>query len=256
MPVARITYDEQISSGNRKMTTVFQHIERLKAEYTDKYVVVDETRPELRRFAQMTGTVKTVNMSGRALVQFDAESFEGWIDIDVDYLKVVDAPPPKPEKSADKKTAKPTAAKPTAAKKPAAKAAAGSSVNDILAAARAGAAPKPKPAGDKPAKMSVQDMLAAARGKKPAEAKAETAKVDTAKPAKMSVAEMLAAARSPSSAAAEKTPAEPEPVAEPELVADEVAAPAEAPAATTSSRDLPTTTAEILEFCRQVDSPK
>jgi hypothetical protein len=37
-----------------------------KREYTDKYVVVDAARPELRRFFGMTGTVKTINMSGRA----------------------------------------------------------------------------------------------------------------------------------------------------------------------------------------------
>ena len=46
---------------------VFDQIERLKHEYTDKFVVVDERRPELRRFRGLTGTVRTVNMSGRAL---------------------------------------------------------------------------------------------------------------------------------------------------------------------------------------------
>ena len=45
---------------------VFEDIEQLQAEYTDKYVVVDDERPELRRFKGMTGLVKTVNMSGRA----------------------------------------------------------------------------------------------------------------------------------------------------------------------------------------------
>ncbi len=71
---------------------VFEHIEKLKQDYTDKSVVVDSDRPELRRFQGMQGTVKTVNMSGRALVQFDAHQNTGWYDIDVDYLKVVDAP--------------------------------------------------------------------------------------------------------------------------------------------------------------------
>ena len=50
---------------------VFERIERLKQEYTDKFVVVDESRPELRRFRNRTGTVRTVNMSGRALVEFE-----------------------------------------------------------------------------------------------------------------------------------------------------------------------------------------
>ena len=50
---------------------VFEHIEKLKREYTDKYVVVDLSRPELRRFEGQTGVIKTVNMNGNALVEFD-----------------------------------------------------------------------------------------------------------------------------------------------------------------------------------------
>jgi hypothetical protein len=76
---------------------VFEHIEKLQAEYVDKYVVVDNQRPELRRFTGLTGVVKTVNMSGRALVQFDGRNNIGWYDIDIDYLKVVDKPLPKEE---------------------------------------------------------------------------------------------------------------------------------------------------------------
>ena len=60
---------------------VFDNILELQRHWTDKYVVVDESRPELRRFAGMTGTVKTVNFSGRALVQFDANNNIGWFDI-------------------------------------------------------------------------------------------------------------------------------------------------------------------------------
>ncbi|HZL87061.1 MAG TPA: hypothetical protein VFB96_01685, partial [Pirellulaceae bacterium] len=76
---------------------VFEHIEKLKKQYTDKYVIVDESRPELKRFHGLTGTVKTVNMSGRALVEFDGYNNIGWYDIDPAFLKLVDAPPPKPE---------------------------------------------------------------------------------------------------------------------------------------------------------------
>ena len=39
---------------------IFDHIEKLKKHYTDKYVVVDEARPELKRFHGLTGAVKTV----------------------------------------------------------------------------------------------------------------------------------------------------------------------------------------------------
>ena len=74
---------------------VFEKVEKVKREYTDKYVIVDDRRPELRRFKGMTGMVKTVNMSGRALVQFDANNNIGWYDIDPEFLTVVPKPPPK-----------------------------------------------------------------------------------------------------------------------------------------------------------------
>src|SRR5688500_20206883 len=75
---------------------IFEHIETIKRQFTDKYVVVDESQPELQRFRGLTGMVKTVNMSGRALVEFDGYNNIGWYDIDPTFLKVVDAPPPKP----------------------------------------------------------------------------------------------------------------------------------------------------------------
>jgi hypothetical protein len=184
-----------------------EHIEKLKREYTDKYVAVDGSRPELARFKDVVGLVRTVNMSGRALVEFFEYHVNiGWYDIDVDYLKLVEKPQPKVKeaKGAAKAPAvKPekTAAKPAApagekklsplemaramdAKKKAgaaapAKAATGGgkmSTTDILAAARGGQAPKaeavaekPKPAAD-PKKMSTADILAAARGEKAAPA--------------------------------------------------------------------------------------
>jgi hypothetical protein len=79
-----------------------EHVEKLKREYTDQYVIVDDKRPELRRFKGMTGTVKTVNMNGRALVEFDGQNNRGWYDIDIDFLKVIDEPLPKEEKPARK----------------------------------------------------------------------------------------------------------------------------------------------------------
>ena len=85
----------------------FNAIEKLKSDYTGKYVVVDDQTPELRRFKGMTGLVKTVNMSGRALVQFESRNNVGWYDIELDFLKVVDAPPPKTPESAKSPAAKP-----------------------------------------------------------------------------------------------------------------------------------------------------
>jgi len=113
---------------------MFDVIERLKTEWTDKYVVVDSAAPELARFARSTGQVKTVNMNGRCLVEFDQYNNVGWYDIDPACLKVVPKPAPKPvetkEKSAKaekpaKPAAKPAAAPAAAAKKP--------STADILA---------------------------------------------------------------------------------------------------------------------------
>jgi hypothetical protein len=70
-----------------------EQIEQLKRQYTDQYVVVDGTRPELARFAGLTGRIKTVNMSGRALVQFEGDNNRGWYDIDPAFLKIVQRDP-------------------------------------------------------------------------------------------------------------------------------------------------------------------
>jgi hypothetical protein len=68
---------------------------KLKADLTDKYVVVKPGVPELMRFGSWTGVVKTVNMSGRALVEFDGPVDISWYDIDPEYLTIVDAPAKK-----------------------------------------------------------------------------------------------------------------------------------------------------------------
>jgi len=71
---------------------LLQRVERLRLEYTDKYVVVDGNRPDLARFAGKVGRVHTVNAAGRALVEFDDR---GRYDLELDFLKVVDKPKPK-----------------------------------------------------------------------------------------------------------------------------------------------------------------
>ena len=198
---------------------MFDVIERLKAEWTDRYVVVDSPAPELARFARTTGLVKTVNMNGRCLVEFDQFNNVGWYDIDPAALKIVPKPLPKPAepkektaKPAAKETAKPAAAKPAAAgaKKP--------STADILAAARAkgGAAPAAKPAAG--GKLSTAEILARARG-----------------------------------AAAPAAPAA-EPVAAEEAPAEQSAAPVPSKPAKAAPGSLPTTTAEKIAWCRQHDA--
>ena len=93
---------------------VFERIEALKREYTDKYVVVDESRPELARFHGQVGVVKTINMNGCALIEFqDYIANIGWFDIDLDFVTVV----PKPEATVVAKVEKPAAKKPPAAEK-------------------------------------------------------------------------------------------------------------------------------------------
>lgn len=214
---------------------VFEQIEQLKQQYTDKYVVVDESRPELRRFKGQTGVVKTVNMSGRALVEFDANLNIGWYDIELDYLNVVDKP-------LDKEDAPKAKAKaPAAAAKPAAKKSGSMSVEEMLAAARANktnaaapaataaatpapaAASKPAAAAKSAASMSVEEMLAAARANKAGPAAA-------------------AAATGATAAAAAATPA-PAPAAAPEP----------APAAAVPAGDLPTSIPDIVAYCRKTD---
>src|SRR4029077_13739568 len=99
----------------RLRAMVGEQNDQLKEKYTDKYVVVDAQRPELARFRDVVGQVKTVNMSGRALVEFlDYHVNIGWYDIDPSFLRVVDKPAPKPKEPTAKKPAAP-AAKPAAA---------------------------------------------------------------------------------------------------------------------------------------------
>src|SRR6185369_17911707 len=100
----------------------FDLVERLKKQYTDKYVEVDGSVPELKRFQGLTGVVKTVNMGGRALVQFEHPVDISWYDIEPSYLKVVDKPAPKaePAKHVEDDQAKPVPAAKAAAPPPAA----------------------------------------------------------------------------------------------------------------------------------------
>lgn len=206
---------------------MFDVIEQLKSEWTDRYVVVDAAVPELARFGEATGFVRTVNMNGRCLVEFDQFNNVAWYDIDPSYLTIVPKPEPKPaaEKPA-KASPKPAAKKAAGAAAPTAAKAGKPSTADILAAARAkkaGAAPAAaKPTGGKP---STADILAMARGK------AKAAAPEAAPPATEPVA-------------APEPPPAPEPAAEP---AEPVAA---VPAA---AGPTPTTTAEKIAWCRAHD---
>ncbi len=240
---------------------VFEHIEKLKREFTDKYVVVDASQPELTRFRNATGQIKTVNMNGRALVEFDQWDNIGWYDIELDFLKVVPKPEPKVAEAKKEPAAKTAAAKPAApVAKPAAAAPTGGkpSTADILAAARM--------------KKGTGEPVAA----KPAAPVAPTAKATPPKPApaaktepgkKMSTAEILAMARGKGVTAAtasapastvKKPPtpekAAPEKTEEPAAETSPVVEPAAKPTAKGPAGPKPTTTADIIAYCRKTDA--
>jgi hypothetical protein len=250
-------------------------VETLKTQYTDKYVKVDARRPELARFRDAVGQVKTVNMNGRALVQFlDYHLNTGWFDIDLACLTVVDPPPkdvtakPEAKRAHDTPTGK---AAPTAGDKQIAdaKAPAGGGGEKKLsplemarmqgAGGKAAAAAPAKPAGEAagPAKKSTADILAAARG-----GAAAAPATPAAKPAgggKPSTADILAAARGKASApVAAETPA---PAAAPKAEAPTLAAPTPTPAPAAPAAggivrvDKSTmTVAQMVEYCRTKDA--
>ena len=163
---------------------MFDVIERLKSEWTDKHVVVNSPAPELARFARATGLVKTVNMNGHCLVEFDQYNNTAWYDIEPSFLKIVPKPLPKPlpkpaeAKPAAKEASKPVAkaaapkAQPTATAKPATTGVKRPSTADILAAARAktaAATPVPQaPVDEAPAAVEVGTAAAASEAVLPA----------------------------------------------------------------------------------------
>ena len=185
-----------------------ERAEKLKELLTDKFVVVDEGVPELKRFENWTGKVRTVNMNCRALVEFDGPVDIGWYDIDPDYLKVVDAPVKRAPAPAAKvppavKAASAAAAPVAAAPKPAAPA--GKSPLDAIRAqqsAKAGAAAPAAAGGGKPSPLDMIRKQQAAKTAAPAEAAAPVSAVPAApveepKPAAIVATESATAAVAP-----------------------------------------------------------
>jgi hypothetical protein len=75
-----------------------------KEEWTDQFVEVDTTRPELKRFAGAVGRVITVNCNNKALVDF---ADGAWYDITTDYLKKLDPAAAKAKYDAKANSAQP-----------------------------------------------------------------------------------------------------------------------------------------------------
>ncbi len=61
----------------------FTPLDELRKDWLDHYVKVDESRPELRRFAGRMGRVVTVNYNGRVIVDFQDG---GWYDVPPAFL--------------------------------------------------------------------------------------------------------------------------------------------------------------------------
>ena len=228
----------------------FDHIERLKQKYTDQWVIVDTSCPELKRFAGQNGRVKTVNMSGRALVEFDAYDNIGWYDIDPAFLTIMEEPMPRsevPKKSAAAQKA--STALRDDAQAPAAKKGSGMSVADILAAARGGGAPA---ATSAPAVKPPRSPLEKATPEKKSAAKTES----------MSVADILAAARRQAAGSDDSSPAAAggEPTAKTDAAVDVTEQPEPESVSANDDGDqpstrqaLPTDVASIVAMCRDVD---
>ena len=162
--------------------------EKLKEKLTDKFVLVDASVPELKRFANWTGKVKTVNMNCRALVEFDGPVDISWYDIDPAYLTVVDAPVKRAAPAAKAPAAK-ALSPATPAAKPAAPA--GKSPLDAIRAQQAAAKPAAAPvAGAKPSPL---DMI---RRQQAAKAAAAAPDVEAA-PAPVEVVAVVEATPAP-----------------------------------------------------------
>lgn len=209
--------------------------ESLKTELTDKWVVVNNDVPELRRFAGLTGKVKTVNMNCQALVEFNGPADIGWYDINPAFLSVVDAPAAKEKPKADSKD-KPAAK--AAPKKPAG----GESPLDLLR--KQGAA---KPAGEKKAAADGEKKLSPLEMARQQGAAGKSAAPAAGGEKKLSPLEL---ARQQGAAKAEAEASAPEAVEEtaPEPVEEAAPAKSEAPAPA-GGGDL--STEEILELCRK-----
>jgi hypothetical protein len=80
-----------------------EDVQQLKRQYAGRSVVVDAQQPELARMAGRVGQIKNINFGGRALVQFDGVD-QGWYDIGLGFLKVVEKPTVAAGEQAPEKT--------------------------------------------------------------------------------------------------------------------------------------------------------
>ena len=240
--------------------SLFDQVDLLQREWTDRFVQVDDSVAELKRFAGLTGQVKTVNMSGQALVEFDGPEDIGWYDIHPEFLTVVTGQATK-EQPVDA-PADETPAATQAASAPAAAPADTSKLSplelarmqDVGGNTAAPATPPAPSAKETPAQAApaeTQDTAAAA----PAPT-ADTSNLSPLELARMQDAGGNTAATAPDAPAAEQNVAEETAVETEDVVeeavaegkTDSVAASVEIPDA-----EGPDRTAAILAACRALD---
>ena len=68
-----------------------EELENLKETYTGRTVTIEALRPELTRWANVSGRVITFNCNGRALVQFEGAD-QAFYDIDPEYIRIAEPP--------------------------------------------------------------------------------------------------------------------------------------------------------------------
>ena len=190
-------------------------IELLKQEWTGRFVQVEDSPLELKRFTGLTGQVKTVSMNGQALVEFKGSEDIGWYDIHPQYLKIVTVETPAESTPDDKPSVAATTETPAA--KPSAPA--DTSNLSPLELAR------------------LQDSEADAAVSETPATEAPAAAPETPAPADTSNLSPLELARlqdSEAATAVSETPATEAPAAAPEAPAQEAAPKASAPADTSN----------------------
>ncbi len=67
-------------------------IQKLRQDYSNRYVVLESDRPESRRFQGRIGLVKTITMNCQALVEWVDSADRAWYAFDLDDLRLVDRP--------------------------------------------------------------------------------------------------------------------------------------------------------------------
>lgn len=67
-------------------------IEKLRQQYTNRYVIIPGAQPKYRRFRGRIGQVKTITMQGQALVGWVDSADRAWYAMELDALELLEEP--------------------------------------------------------------------------------------------------------------------------------------------------------------------